>query len=134
MKKCILCNSALESNQKIVLSNEQCQFLQLEQANIKGSLLEGAGIIIPKKHRETAFDLSQKEWEATHSLLQEVKLYIDNKHHPQGYNLGWNCGKVAGQHILHAHLHIIPRYNDEPYAGKGIRYLFKSRENLRKND
>ncbi|SES62404.1 histidine triad (HIT) family protein [Oceanobacillus limi] len=131
MENCVFCNPDLEPNQSVILSNEHCLFLQLEQSQLKGSTLEGAGLIVPKKHRETAFDLTQIEWEATYKLLQQVKQYIDEEHEPHGYNLGWNCGEVAGQHIFHAHFHVIPRYEDEPLAGKGIRYLFKGKENQR---
>jgi histidine triad (HIT) family protein len=133
MGNCVFCNPELEPNQNVIFSNEHCLFLQSEHSEIKGSQLEGAGLIVPKKHRETAFDLTQEEWEATYSLLQEVKQYIDEKYKPQGYNLGWNCGEVGGQHIFHAHLHVIPRYEDEPLAGKGIRYMFKGIENQRKS-
>ena len=61
------------------------------------------------------------------------KEYIDKKYSPDGYNLGWNVGKVCGQEIAHAHLHIIPRYSDKPFAWKGIRYWFKKPENTRKS-
>lgn len=128
---CVFCHPEREPNQRIILSNDYCMFLQLKQAEIKGSQLEGAGIIVPKRHRQTAFDMTREEWDATYTLLQEVKKHLDEKHRPQGYNLGWNCGEVGGQHIFHAHLHVIPRYEDEPLAGKGIRYMFKSKENLR---
>ena len=64
--------------------------------------------------------------------FQEVKKYLDENYQPQGYNLGWNCGEVGGQHIFHAHFHILPRYENEPLAGKGIRYILKSEENQRK--
>ncbi|MCH1640139.1 HIT domain-containing protein [Paenibacillus timonensis] len=64
-------------------------------------------------------------------MLHTVKEYIDVRYHPDGYNIGWNCGAVGGQHIFHAHLHVIPRFRDEPMAGKGIRYLFKSERNKR---
>src|SRR5690606_3792166 len=107
VKDCVFCNLELEPNQKVILSNEHCMFLQLEQAQIKGSQLEGAGLIVPKEHRETAFDLTADEWNATYSLLQEVKKHLDEKHQPQGYNLGWNCGEVGGQHIFHSHFHVI---------------------------
>ena len=131
MNQCPLCHVHLEPTQTVVLSNEHCLFLQLEQAREKGVQLEGAGIIIPKIHRETAFDLTPEEWHATYSLLQEAKKYIDTHFQPQGYNLGWNCGEKAGQHIPHAHFHILPRYDDEPLVGKGIRFLFKGDENKR---
>ncbi|WP_456279081.1 HIT family protein [Bacillus sp. AK128] len=131
MKDCVFCHPRLEPNQNIIMSNDYCMFLQLDQSKIKGSQLEGAGLIVPKAHRETAFDLTQEEWSATYELLHEAKKYIDENHRPQGYNLGWNCGDVGGQHIFHAHFHVIPRYEDEPLAGKGIRYMFKSSENNR---
>ncbi|WP_306976894.1 HIT family protein [Alkalibacillus salilacus] len=114
-----------------MLSNEYCMFLQLDEAQVKGAQLEGAGLIVPREHRETVFDLTVEEWNATYSLLQETKSYIDEKHHPNGYNIGWNCYELGGQHIYHSHLHVIPRYSDEPLAGKGIRHLFKSTENRR---
>ncbi|WP_188207244.1 HIT family protein [Alkalibacillus aidingensis] len=130
-KHCVFCDPDLEPDQKIILSNEHCMFLQLDQAQIKGSQLEGSGLIVPRMHRETVFDLSRKEWEATHDLLQQVKGHLDQTFQPQGYNVGWNCGEIGGQHIFHAHLHVIPRFEDEPLAGKGIRYMFKGEENKR---
>ncbi|MEH7009434.1 HIT domain-containing protein [Neobacillus niacini] len=133
VKDCIFCNLELEPKQRVIFSNEYCTFLQLEQSEIKGSQLEGAGLIVPKKHRETAFDLTREEWNASYTLLKEVKEYLDERYQPQGYNLGWNCGEVGGQHIFHAHFHVLPRYADEALAGKGIRYMFKGKENKRKS-
>lgn len=131
MKNCPLCHLDLYPTQTIVLSNEYCMFLQLEQARQKGVVLEGAGIIVPKKHRETTFDLTLEEWNATYMLLHEVKEYLDEHYQPKGYNLGWNCGEIAGQHIPHAHFHILPRYEDESLIGKGIRLMFKGVDNKR---
>ncbi|QKS73142.1 HIT domain-containing protein [Paenalkalicoccus suaedae] len=131
MNGCIFCQVELVPDQNVVLSNEHCMFLQVDEAQIRGVQLEGAGLIVPKVHRETTFDLTAEEWQGTYSLLHEVKKYIDEVHQPDGYNLGWNCGEEAGQHVFHAHFHVIPRYADEPLAGKGIRYLFKSKENNR---
>ena len=131
MKDCIFCNLELEPTQKLILRNEYCMFLQLEQAQQKGIRLEGSGVIIPIVHRATPFDLTVEEWNATYALLQDVKNYLDEMYQPQGYNLGWNCGEIGGQHIFHSHLHVLPRYADEPLAGKGIRYMFKSEENKR---
>ncbi|PAV28858.1 HIT family protein [Virgibacillus profundi] len=130
-KDCVFCYPELEKRQRVILENEFCMFLRLEQAEIKGSQLEGAGLIVPKIHRETVFDLTSEEWNGHFELLRDVKDYLDKKHQPEGYNLGWNSEAVGGQHIFHAHFHVIPRYKDEPLSGKGIRYLFKSEENKR---
>jgi diadenosine tetraphosphate (Ap4A) HIT family hydrolase len=52
--------------------------------------------------------------------VEEAKILLDNKFHPDGYNLGVNVGETAGQTIAHAHLHVIPRYRgdvDQPRGG-----------------
>ncbi|SEB52997.1 HIT family protein [Paenibacillus sp. GP183] len=126
MKDCIYCNMSETSDHEVILSNDFCIYSLMKEQEIRG-----AGIIVPRSHKETVFDLSENEWTSTYQLLHEVKGYIDKKYKPDGYNVGWNCGHVGGQHIFHSHLHVIPRYSDEPFAGKGIRYLLKSKENDR---
>ena len=95
------------------------------------NILVGSFVIIPKSQVETPFAMSEKEWLDTKAMMKVIKAHIDEKYQPEGYNLGWNVGKVGGQNVAHAHLHIIPRYKDEPYAGKGIRAWLKQEENLR---
>jgi len=126
MKECPFCNPFSFENQKIVLENEHCMFLKMPQ-----EILIGSGLIIPRKHRETVFDLTQEEWIATYSLLQRAKDLLDEQYAPNGYNVGWNCYPTGGQSIPHAHLHVVPRYEDEPFAGKGIRHWIKSQNNKR---
>jgi diadenosine tetraphosphate (Ap4A) HIT family hydrolase len=123
---CPLCFPESDSEQQIVLSNEYCLFVQKPQP-----VLLGSGLIVPRKHRETVFDLTPQEWQATFVLLQEAKEFLDKEYHPQGYNVGWNVGHVGGQEIFHAHMHVIPRFEDEPLAGKGIRYWLKQSSNQR---
>ena len=99
--------------------------------NLKHNTLIGSYVIIPKTEVGSPFELSNKEWADSKDLMLKVKEYVDKKYSPDGYNIGWNVGKAAGQEVRHAHMHIIPRFNDEPYAGKGIRYWFKQPENKR---
>ncbi|MFG6149890.1 HIT family protein [Halobacillus sp. B23F22_1] len=77
------------------------------------------------------FSLTKQEWEDTQDLLLKVKQRLEHLHSPEGYSVGWNNGEVGGQSIPHAHLHVIPRFADKPYAGKGIRYWLKQPENKR---
>ncbi|AQQ53546.1 HIT family protein [Planococcus lenghuensis] len=123
---CIFCDYTAIPEQKIIFENDWCVFLQMPQ-----DILEGSGVIIPKAHKETVFDLSEAEWKATYTLLEKVKPYLDSHFLPAGYSVGWNCYQVGGQSIPHAHLHVIPRYADEPFAGKGIRNWFKNEANRR---
>jgi len=110
----------------VILENAHCLFLRQPEP-----VLIGSGIIIPRQHRKTPFDLTMEEWEATFSLLVQVKALLDRRYAPDGYNIGWNCGQVGGQEVFHTHLHVIPRYKDEPLAGKGIRYWLKQDKNKR---
>ena len=112
---------------------ENESMIAVRSNNLKNNTLVGSFVIIPKSQVGSPFELSDKEWEDTKLLMREVKAYIDEKYKPDGYNVGWNVGVAGGQEIAHAHLHIIPRYNDEPYAGKGIRYWFKQPDNVRKS-
>lgn len=105
--------------------------IAVKSNNLKNNTLIGSYVIIPKSQVGSPFELSQKEWVDSKSLMLEVKAYIDQKYSPDGYNIGWNVGKAAGQEVAHAHMHIIPRFSDEPYAGKGLRYWFKQPENIR---
>lgn len=126
-KECVFCHLELEPNQHVIFENSSCMFLQLHSANAERVPLRGAGVIVPKKHRQTVFDLKEHEWTDTFQLLKEVKGWMDRTYQPSGYNVGWNCGSVGGQHISHAHLHVLPRYEFEEMAGKGIRYLLKKK-------
>lgn len=108
------------------MSNEYCVFLHRPE-----EILIGSGIIVPRRHCETVFDLTKEEWDSTFELLIEVKSYIDENYQPDGYNIGWNIGHIGGQEIFHAHLHVIPRFKDEPLSGKGIRYWLKQPQNKR---
>ncbi len=99
--------------------------------DLKHPILQGSGVIVPRAHRPSVFELTPEEITSAFSLLAEVRAFLDARHSPQGYNLGWNCGAVAGQTVFHAHLHVIPRYAGEPHAGRGIRYWLKQESNRR---
>ena len=125
--------------QSIVLNDEEDRHFENETMvavrsnNLKNNTLIGSYVIIPKSQVGSPFELSQKEWEDSKALMKELKEYLDEKYKPDGYNIGWNVGKAAGQEVAHAHMHIIPRYADEPLAGKCIRYWFKQPENVRES-
>ncbi|MBX0356149.1 HIT family protein [Halobacillus sp. Nhm2S1] len=126
MDPCILCSLEADEEQKIIFENDSCYFVQKDQRILKGS-----GLIVPKSHRTTVFDLSREEWMDTQEMIQQVKEWLDETLQPDGYNIGYNCYETGGQHIFHAHMHIIPRFQDEPHAGKGIRHWLKQEENKR---
>jgi diadenosine tetraphosphate (Ap4A) HIT family hydrolase/5-methylcytosine-specific restriction endonuclease McrA len=67
-------------------------------------------LIIPKRHCDTYFDLSQPEINAIHQLTHETRNEILRKDSTvTGFNHGFNSGSTAGQTVFHCHLHLIPR-------------------------
>lgn len=81
---------------------------------------KGHCLIIPKRHVEDYFSLNWMETQDLPKLLGVIKIKLDCKYHPNGYNVGFNCGKAAGQTVPHFHLHVIPRYDgdmDDPRGG-----------------
>jgi diadenosine tetraphosphate (Ap4A) HIT family hydrolase len=123
---CPLCYWADDPDQRLVFRNDSALFLQ--NSRHQGALV-GSGVIIPLRHAETVFDLTLDEVCASFQLLAEVRQWMDETYQPQGYNVGWNCGTVGGQDVMHAHMHVIPRFAHEPYAGRGIRYWLKQESN-----
>jgi histidine triad (HIT) family protein len=115
-----------QSDQEVVFRDELVWFVR--DPRYQGAL-KHSGIIIPVAHRETVFDLTEPEVAATFRLLHKVKASMDAAFSPDGYNVGWNCGRVGGQEVFHAHLHVIPRFKQEPLAGQGIRSHLKSDAN-----
>ena len=125
MKECYCCNYK-KNKDKILFENDRAVCIA-----VSDPVLIDSCVIIPIAHKQSPFDLTAEEWAATKELIDKAKQYLDDKCHPDGYNLGWNVGLVAGQIEFHSHMHLIPRFNDEPYAGFGIRHWFKSEENRR---
>ena len=67
-------------------------------------------LIVPKRHVKNYFDLSEKEILACNQLIKSMKIKIEEKDKSvKGFNIGTNCGKAAGQSIMHCHIHLIPR-------------------------
>ena len=67
-------------------------------------------LIIPKRHVENYFDLSNDEIIACNQLIKKIKEKTEaNDKTVKGFNIGTNSGKVSGQSIMHCHIHLIPR-------------------------
>ena len=78
-------------------------------------------LIIPKRHVDDYFELSNDEVIACNDLIKIVKKEIlDNDQSVKAFNIGTNAGKLAGQSIMHCHIHLIPRREgdvDNPQGG-----------------
>jgi len=82
-------------------------------------------LVIPKRHVEDYFGLSQNELEACHELLKKIRSDIVAEDlEVEGFNVGMNAGQVAGQTIFHCHIHLIPRRKgDVENPRGGVRHI-----------
>lgn len=56
-ENCVFCNPKSDPNQNIIFENETCYFLQ---HNREQDVLEGCGVIVPKRHRTNTFELTRE--------------------------------------------------------------------------
>ena len=78
-------------------------------------------LVVPKRCIENYFELNEKEILACNDLIKKLKKKIISEDKSvEGFNIGTNAGKVAGQSIFHCHIHVIPRRKgdvDNPQGG-----------------
>jgi len=80
----------------------------------------GHTLVIPRRHVCDFFGLSPTELSAVLELLFRMRSRLAAEHQPDGFNVGVNVGAAAGQTVMHAHVHLIPRYfgdATEPQGG-----------------
>lgn len=76
-------------------------------------------LIISNRVVTDYFELSKTEQSVLHQCIRKAKEIIKNKHNPDGYNIGMNCGSTAGQTVMHFHCHVIPRYKGDMSDPRG---------------
>ena len=87
-------------------------------------------IVTPHRHVATWSGLHDAERSAIIQAIEKAKSLIQDRHSPDGFNVGFNEGGAAGQTIPHFHLHIIPRRKgdvDDPRGG--VRHVIPGKGN-----
>lgn len=83
---------------------------------------KGHTLVIPRRHYADVFESTRAELESMVDMIKRLRAHLDEKYAPRGYNIGVNCGRAAGQSIMHVHFHVIPRYRpDGADPREGIR-------------
>ena len=95
-----------------VIRKEELQFEnRLAYSSIDSyPVSEFHSLIVPKRHVQTYFELTSEEIQACNELILKTKEKILKQDSSvKGFNIGTNAGKIAGQSIMHCHIHLIPR-------------------------
>ncbi|MBW4597844.1 MAG: HIT domain-containing protein [Brasilonema angustatum HA4187-MV1] len=90
---------------------------------------KGHVLVVPKRHVTNYFELPFKEQSACWFMVNKVQEILAKEFEPDGFNVGMNINRDAGQNMMHASIHIIPRYKGDTVGAKGgIRYVIPKRK------
>lgn len=104
-KDCIFCKIAQgKIKRKRILETNNFFVMRDDNQDIKGSTL-----VIPKKHFVTLLDIPNTLGGEMLHLIKDVSSDLMDKKLGDGFNILMNNLGVAGQIVMHAHIHVIPR-------------------------
>ncbi|MDE6530014.1 MAG: HIT family protein [Lachnospiraceae bacterium] len=88
-----------------------------------GPATKGHALILPKEHSANLYELPDETAAKVMVLAKKMAVRMTEKLQCDGFNIVQNNGEVAGQTVMHYHLHLIPRYQDD-----GQKILWKPTE------
>ncbi|MEM7555755.1 MAG: bifunctional class I SAM-dependent methyltransferase/HIT family protein [Cyanobacteria bacterium P01_A01_bin.84] len=80
---------------------------------------KGHTLVIPKRHVSNYFELPFKEQSACWLMVNKVQEILNQEFIPDGFNVGMNVNRNAGQNVMHATIHVIPRYQGDAEGNRG---------------
>ena len=84
----------------------------------------GHTLVVPKAHVKSMFDLDNEAQADLWRLVARVRDELQSRLNPDGFNIGLNEGRAAGQTVEHAHVHVIPRFDGDVADPRGgIRWV-----------
>ncbi|MBD2343269.1 HIT family protein [Anabaena subtropica] len=119
---CIFCNP----NKQLKLLTESATAYAIFDGY---PLTKGHILVIPKRHVSNYFQLPMKEQSACWLMVNKAQELLKKEFSPDGFNVGMNINRAAGQKIMHTSIHIIPRYKGDAMGAKsGIRNVIPKRQ------
>ncbi|HEY0015494.1 MAG TPA: HIT family protein [Longimicrobium sp.] len=82
-------------------------------------LSPGHILVIPRRHVVSPFDLHPDELASVWSLVAQIRRSLAAEFVPDAFTIGLNDGAAAGQTIMHAHVHVIPRWTGDVADPRG---------------
>jgi len=112
-KECFLCNNETVSEkyeEKLIIARLETVFVIMN----KYPYSPGHLLIAPYRHIGDIAELSEQEQKELMSAVIKCKKVLEKAMNPDGYNVGFNLGVVAGAGVAdHIHMHILPRWQGD---------------------
>jgi ATP adenylyltransferase len=108
---CIFCAAAERSDEDgLVVHRADRAFVLLN----KFPYSSGHVMVAPYRHVAEFGEVTNDEALEVHRLAQQALAALADLYGAQGYNLGWNLGRVAGAGVVdHVHEHVVPRWGGD---------------------
>lgn len=108
---CIFCRALeLDDAEGLVVHRGERAFVLLNRYPYASGHL----MVAPVRHVSAFPALTADEALEIHHLVSTAVQALDRAMSPQGFNLGWNLGRVAGAGVVdHVHEHVVPRWNGD---------------------
>ena len=108
--ECVFCAiSAGDAPAEIIDSDQHTvAFMDISPAT------RGHALVIPRAHHADLMEVPAEDLERTAAAAQRLAQKLKNTLNPAGFNVINACGAAAWQTVFHFHLHVIPRYEDDP--------------------
>ena len=74
----------------------------------------GHALVVPRAHSEDLMAISDQDLERTMLAARRLARTMERTLDPAGFNVLNCCGAAAWQSVFHFHLHVVPRYDDDP--------------------
>jgi histidine triad (HIT) family protein len=107
---CIFCAIASGDGKAEVIDSDDrtVAFMDINPAT------RGHALVIPRAHYEDLIAIEPEDLAATIAAARRLTLRMRDTLTPDGFNILNSCGRAAWQTIFHFHLHVVPRYDDDP--------------------
>jgi len=74
----------------------------------------GHALVIPRAHTADLMEISDEDLGRTMLAARRLARRMDEVLSPDGYNVLNSCRPAAWQTVFHFHIHVVPRYEDDP--------------------
>jgi len=74
----------------------------------------GHSLVVPRTHVADLMEIEDEDLERTMLAARRVARRIESALGPDGFNILNSCRPAAWQTVFHFHVHVIPRYDDDP--------------------
>lgn len=107
---CVFCKIVAGEvpSQRIAEDERTVSFMDINPAT------RGHALVIPKAHTANLLEIEPKDLTAVALAAQQLAQRAPERLAADGVNLINSCGSVAWQTVFHFHVHVIPRYADDP--------------------